>query len=216
VEELDQMDKGENTFLEISMTRSLSILPEPESMRDLAREAGVKGLEEKPKGKDDGPPLFQYFALFGAVVAISSNSTALHMLDGVTPALKLYWRMTASYVTLLPLAIVYFLKDGIPNLSLGQSFTFVAAAVCFAAQNCLFYTSMDYTTIGNAVIYANSQALLLIIGKAFVGEPIHAFESFGVLVAFSGAILCECIYALSSLYHHYFRFLVAVSHLRCW
>jgi drug/metabolite transporter (DMT)-like permease len=184
---LDQMDKGGTGFFDMAMTRSLSILPE--NIPDLAHEAGVPQKDQQDERAGKG--YVQYLALFSAVVAISSNSTALHMLDGVSPALKLYWRMTASYVALSPLAINYFMKDGMPNLTLAQWITFVAAAISFAAQNTLFYTALDYTTIGNAVVYANSQALLLIIGKAFVGERIHEFEACGVVVAFSGAILCS-------------------------
>jgi drug/metabolite transporter (DMT)-like permease len=160
-----------------------------DNISNLAHEAGVK--ENKDKEAEAGPQLVQYFVLLSAVVGISSNSTALHMLDGVAAPMKLYWRMTASYVALLPLALNYFLKDGAPKLSFGGWLTFIAAILCFSIQNCLFYSSLEYTTIGNAVIYANSQALLLIIGKAFVGERIHLFEGCGVIVAFTGAILCS-------------------------
>lgn len=186
VQGLDEMDRGETGFFDMSMTRSLSILPD--NIPALAQEAGVApgtDLEEQ------GPPLLQYFALLGAVVGISSNSTALHMLDGVEAPLKLYWRMTASFVALIPLTIHYLMRDGLPSLSLSGWLTFLSAAVAFATQNLFYYSSLEYTTIGNAVIYANSQALLLIIGKAFVGERIHLLEGLGVVIAFSGAILCS-------------------------
>jgi drug/metabolite transporter (DMT)-like permease len=178
---LDKMDRGEVGFFDMSMTRSLSVLPD--DLSHLIDEAGVK--------EQVGPPVMQYVALLTAVAAISSNSTALHMLDGVEPTMKLFWRMTASYVALSPLAFQYFYKDGFPKLSLGGWLTFIAAVVCYATQNCLFYSALEYTTIGNAVIYSNSQALLLVIGKAFVGERIHPLEGCGVIIAFTGAILCS-------------------------
>jgi drug/metabolite transporter (DMT)-like permease len=105
--------------------------------------------------------------------------------------MKQYWKMTASWVAMSPLAIHYFRKEGIPKLSLMGWFTFVAAIVCYSTSNVLFVTSLEYTTIGNAVIYANSQALLLIFGKACVGDRIHCLEGVGVLIAFTGAILCS-------------------------
>lgn len=186
VGELDEMDRGETGFFDMTMTRSLSVIPN--DISDLAHEAGLKASE---RADVHGPPIFQFSMLLSAVAAISSNSTALHMLDGVHPPLKLYWRMTASYIALSPMAIHYFITDGFPILTLSQWTTFVAAVLCYSIQNCLFYTSLTYTTIGNAVIYANSQALLLIIGKAFVGERIHILEALGVVVAFTGAILCS-------------------------
>lgn len=181
---LDVMDRGETGNFDMGLVRSLSVLPD--NVCDLANEIGMEDEE-----KDGRVPILQYLVLLSAVAAISSNSTALHMLDGVPPPLKLFWRMTSSYIVLSPLALHYLVKDGAPQLSLGGWMTFISAILCFSAQNCLFYSSLQLTTIGNAVIYANSQALLLIIGKAFVGEPIHVFEGCGVLVAFSGAILCS-------------------------
>jgi drug/metabolite transporter (DMT)-like permease len=186
VADLDQMDRGETGFFDMSMTRSLSLIPA--DITDLGHEAGMKA---KDKDEQEGPPIFQFMMLLGAVVAISSNSTGLHMLDGVHPPMKLYWRMTASYCALAPMAIRYFIKDGFPELSFSTWLTFVAAVLGYSLQNCLFYSSLDYTTIGNAVIYGNSQALLLIIGKACVGERIHVLEGWGVFVAFTGAILCS-------------------------
>jgi drug/metabolite transporter (DMT)-like permease len=53
-----------------------------------------------------------------------------------------------------------------------------------------FVIAIQYTSIGNAVIFANSQAILLLAGKAFVGSPILCMEATGALVAFAGAILC--------------------------
>jgi len=175
--------------------------------------------QEEQKEPTSGPPITQYLALLAAVSAVSSNSTALHMLDGVSAPLKLYWRMTASHCALLvPLGLQLYnqlkqqpiprqnpnSKDQkekdrswwcwstfVPRMNLSQWLTFVAAVFAYTTHNLLFYKALDYTTIGNAVIYANSQALLLIIAKGFVGEPIHPFEAVGVVVAFTGAILCS-------------------------
>lgn len=186
VRRLDQMDRGETGFFDMSLTRSLSLLPD--DFEDLVEEVGVEFEEVVLHA---GPPLYQYLALLSAVVAVSSNSTALHMLDGVSAPLKLYWRMTASYFALAPFAIHSVYYEGFPDLNLSSWVTFVVAAMAYSTHACLFVSALDYTTIGNAVIYANSQALLLIIGKAFVGERIHPFEACGVVVAFSGAILCS-------------------------
>jgi len=252
-------------FFDMSMTRSLSVLPDdlgvlledvvhPGAAAAAAAASSRRGGEEEEdeevwtgrrgdggggdvhpllatpttseepqdveqKEPTSGPPIAQYLALLAAVSAVSSNSTALHMLDGVSAPLKLYWRMTASYCALLvPLGLQLYnqlkqqpqenpnSKDPndqkeenrrwwwstlLPRMNFSQWLTFVAAVFAYTTHNLLFYKALDYTTIGNAVIYANSQALLLIIAKGFVGEPIHPFEAVGVVVAFTGAILCS-------------------------
>lgn len=183
---LESMDRGDTGFFDMSVTRSLSILPD--DLDELAEEVGVYLREQGPA---PGPPPLQYVALFSAVVAVSSNSTALHLLDGVQAPLKLYWRMTASYCALLPFALHSLQKDGFPKLNLSGWVTFVAAVTAYSIHGCLFVSALDYTTIGNTVIYANSQALLLIIGKACIGERVHWLEAVGVVVAFSGAIMCS-------------------------
>ena len=187
VEELDTLDQGDTGFLDMSMNRSIAVVPE--DLPDLGQEVGLAPKVESPE--DMGPPVIQYAALLSAVVAISSNATALHLLEGVPSLLKLFWRMTASYLVLLPFALKSFYRDGIPDLSFGNKVTFVAAVACYSVQAMCFIRALDYTSIGNALIFANSQALLLIIGKGFVGEAIHWMEALGVVIAFSGAILCS-------------------------
>ena len=78
----------------------------------------------------------------------------------------------------------------LPDFSPGQWMTFFAAMVAYSTQNVLFVKSLEFTTVGNACIYANSQALLLILGKACVGDRVHVLESLGVVIAFAGAALC--------------------------
>ena len=185
VGELDKFDRGESGFLDMSMTQSLSVIPD--DIPSLGEETGLVQQEEIPAG----PPVIQYLSLLAAVVAVSSNSTALHLLVGVKAPMKLFWRMTASYLALSIFAFRSVMNHGFPILSFGTWLTFLAAAMCYSIHSVLFIQSLDYTTIGNALIFTNSQALLLILGKAFVGERIHVLEGLGVLIAFSGAILCS-------------------------
>jgi drug/metabolite transporter (DMT)-like permease len=127
-----------------------------------------------------------------AVLAVSSNGTALHLLYGVPAPLKLFWRMTVT----CGLLSLFAGKSCVCNktaasLSWAQWNLLILAALCFCAHTLLLYTALEYTTIGNALIYANSQALLLIVGKAVVGEPVTPSEGLGVVTAFTGAILCS-------------------------
>lgn len=153
-------------------------------------EEGKRHADESTK-EPESPIVFNLLMLLGAVFAHSSNSTALYMLTGVTPTMKLFWRMSASYIVLIPFALMYLKYDGFPKLTFGGWTAFLASSVFLTLTSLTFYTALEHTTIGNAVIYANSQALLLIVGKVFIGERIHVLEGCGVIIAFSGAILCS-------------------------
>ena len=66
------------------------------------------------------------------------------------------------------------------------------AACCYATMCVCFVLALEFTSVGNAVIFANSQSILLLFGKAFVGDPISALESLGAFTAFGGAVMCAC------------------------
>lgn len=65
------------------------------------------------------------------------------------------------------------------------------AVICFVGHALGFVTALQYTSIGNAIIGANSQAILLVLGKALIGTQIHWMEAAGVAVAFIGCIMCS-------------------------
>jgi len=183
-EELQESESGKRFFLDMSLTRSMSVLPE--NLAEFVEE--VKGQEPS---EQEAVPLARYLALLGAVMAVSSNGASLAMLHGVDPPMKLYWRMTATALLLSSFAIRITYKEGFPKLSFGQCLELGGAVTCYVCHAICFNTAIEYTSIGNAVVGANSQALLLVIGKIFVGEPVVWMEGGGVLLAFCGCILCS-------------------------
>lgn len=227
-EELETANDGRFGFLDTSLMRGLSILPEDvESWADQRRasdrmhqqqlrqqqqqllyqqlhpdeEIQVDGkgdhLEEtttehpEPEIKSKSLGAGPYLALLGAVLAVSSNGTALTLQSKVPPPLKLYWRMVGTSMVLVPFAMrLLFWVEGFPNLNVGQWATLGLAVACYVAHNLCFITALTYTSIGNAVLFANTQALILLAGKALTGVEIEALEYMGAIVAFSGAIMC--------------------------
>ena len=218
-EELETANDGRFGFLDASLMRGLSILPEDmESWADQARESDRLHLLEQRRhplhedeeqlidseGREDvttdhhdaeivakrlgaGP----YLALLVAVLAVSSNGTALTLQSKLPPALKLYWRMVGTALVLVPFAMrLLFWKEGFPRLNVGQWATLGLAVACYVAHNLCFITALTYTSIGNAVLFANTQALILLAGKALTGVEIESLEYLGAIVAFSGAIMC--------------------------
>jgi drug/metabolite transporter (DMT)-like permease len=151
---------------------------------DFVEEAVGSKLETKKPG------LLDYVSLLSAVLAVSANGSCLALLHGVHPLMKLFWRMTATYLCLSVFAIKTIVTKGFPKLASYDWLTLGGAVACFSVQMGLYYTALSYTSIGNAVIGANSQAILLILGKLLAGESVSPMEGSGVLVAFAGAILC--------------------------
>ena len=173
------------------------ILPEEEPL--MVKPGAAIEAPPPPAGKEEekvsaGNITTGVALLVIAVLAVSSNGTALHLLMHVPAPLKLYWRMTATTILLtafLIKAAVWNKVNIVPQLTPGQWAAFFLAVILFAAHCLLLYLALEYTTIGNAIIYANSQALLLIVGKVFVGQAVTLLEGVGVVVAFTGALLCS-------------------------
>lgn len=206
INELQQADDGQTYFLDTNLTRALSVLPEElgefvEEATGIEVELGKDQLVAKPDIEQPSAEvvkevpaslIWPFISLLTAVFAVSSNGSALALLRGVAPPLKLYWRMTATGGFLSIFALRTLLHaDQLPKLNRSQWLTFAAAVVCFSCQTLLFFVALDYTAIGNAVIYANSQAVILLLGKACVGEPVVLMEGGGAMLAFIGAMLCS-------------------------
>lgn len=186
-EELKNANRGKGYFLDMALTRSLSVIPD--EILEFAEEA--VGAPVPTEAPPEANLIWRYASLLGAVLAVSSNGSALTLLHEVPPALKLYWRMTATAVVLFVFALRVTVRKGVPQLTSMQLVTFGGAVVCFFVHAILFYHALTMTSIGNAVIGANSQALILILAKFLVGETVLLIEAAGVLVAFTGCVLCS-------------------------
>jgi drug/metabolite transporter (DMT)-like permease len=180
------------------MATAVTLLEE-EEVEDSETGGPVRPKQQHPKATTTGESSIvvqQYASLLLAVIAVSSNGTALTLLHGVPPALKLYWRMTVTGLCLLGLALPRLLSHngggGWPTemTAWPKLLSLVCAAVCFAGQGLCFVNALQYTSIGNVVIGANSQAILLVVGKLVSGETVHWLEGGGVVLAFVGFLMC--------------------------
>jgi drug/metabolite transporter (DMT)-like permease len=135
------------------------------------------------------PSLSAYLLFASAVISLSAIGPLLELQDDVHPAMKLYWRQIVTSIMLLPLALHSFYKHGW-NSRVDWCFFFITAAAY--AVNCGgFVMALDYTSVGNAVIFGNSQALIMLIAKVFMGHHLTVVEATGAMVASLGAVLCS-------------------------
>eukprot|EP00977_Amphora_coffeiformis_P015896 scaffold4786_cov198-Amphora_coffeaeformis.AAC.8 len=187
-------------FLEMSLARAWSILPSdvPDVQNAVDK---VLGVVDAPTPTDDNGkqgggantaskiPLHAYLLLALAVVSLSSIGPMLDLQQECSPIMKIYWRMSGTAMFLFPLCCVdLFQQGGLPRLTLPQFTTFCLAAACYATMSNGFVVAIEYTAVGNAVILANGQAVLFLIGRA---EHISLLEGAGASTAFLGAVLCS-------------------------
>jgi drug/metabolite transporter (DMT)-like permease len=215
VEDLHEADEGDLFLLNMGLFRSLSILPgdveyaahhpqgtsafappkDEESEDQFSHmadvEDGYPSKEEPPPAYIHRVPIIAYFLLMTAVVSLSSIGPLLDVQKDATPTSKIYWRMAGTAMLLLPFAAIDAYKNGVPHMNKPQWISFLLASFFYSTCCLSFVLALDFTSVGTAVILGNSQALLLLVGKLFVGDPVSIMEGSGAIVAFSGAVLCS-------------------------
>mmetsp|Transcript_26722 Transcript_26722/g.58577 ORF Transcript_26722/g.58577 Transcript_26722/m.58577 type:complete len:518 (+) Transcript_26722:419-1972(+) len=201
-DEIHKADEDENYMIEMGLTRNLSILHDDvveasgvlqggsEDQNDIETGCGDTGGE--PSVAEVIIPLGAYLLLFSAIVAMSTVGPLLQLQDDTTATMKVLWRMVGTSILLAPLAFVdVCYHSGMPKLTSPQWFTFFLSTFWFVVMAIGFCLSLDYTSVGNAVILSNSLALILLVGRLCTGAHVTMLEFTGAMVAFSGAVLCS-------------------------
>lgn len=204
VGDLKEADDGNEFFLEMTLTRELSILPSdvvqfamdmPDNNASLSFiNVDVEDPDEHrpfvaPKPVET--PASAYVLLAATVIALSSFGPLLDLQQDCTGSMKTVWRQLGTSIVLAPLAFMDVRRNGLPKLSPPQMLTFFLAIVCYATMGIGFVVGLEYTSVGTAVILANSQAIILLLGKLFVGQRMTVLEATGAIFAFLGAISCS-------------------------
>lgn len=197
MEEFQDANENDFHYLEMGLTRNFSILPgdivavaEGEGpLTVLGDDVSVLTLDTG-KMEPGSTPLSAYFLLLSAVISLSAIGPLLVLQDDASSTMKIVWRMIGTSILLLPMAGYEVYTSGLPKLTLAQWFTFFLATTCYDVMTLAFVNSLSFTAVGNAVILSNSLALILLMGKLFVGQRVTPMEGCGALVAFGGAALC--------------------------
>jgi len=121
--------------------------------------------------------------LGAAIVSLSSVAPLLNAHQDVETIMKVFWRMNLTSICLIPLAAKELWKRSIYE-HLRNVLRMGPAALAYAGMTTFFVVALEYTSIGNAVITSNSQCLLLMVAKIFVGATILPIEAVGALIAF--------------------------------
>ena len=134
---------------------------------------------------------------------LSSVGPVSLLISGTVPCLGAYWRLTGTSVALLPLALRAMGSSSSNNnnnnnnefrlpFTWASCLTALMGVVGYVSIGLGFGLAMSHTSIGNVLIFANSQSILLLLGKVVCGNTaLHFVEGLGVVVAVCGAILCS-------------------------
>jgi hypothetical protein len=180
LDNLHDKDEGNTVLYEMSMARNLSILPsdmeifaedmtltlpvfpapKPGHRRKVSlvhtftNEEGQQQEVTVEKTVYTGKiPLHAYMTLLLAVICLSSIGPSLDFQKDVAPTMKIYWRMTATYLVLAPMAFRSIYKDGFPKLTNSQLCTFGMSAFSYAFFCVTFVIALEFTSVGNVVIF---------------------------------------------------------------
>jgi drug/metabolite transporter (DMT)-like permease len=187
----------ENLYLEMTITRSGSMIPY--DLVSFATDGPIqfasKPSNERSSGKSitlqepTHVPWYAYLLLGGTVVALASFGPVLALQVGVSGSMKTVWRQLFTSFVFFPfMAYEMHKHGGFPTLSKTQWFTFFMACLFYSGMGVGFVTALEYASVGICVILANSQCLILLVGKMFVGSHVSWMEVTGATVAFAGTI----------------------------
>ncbi|VEU41624.1 unnamed protein product [Pseudo-nitzschia multistriata] len=200
----------ENYMIEMGLTRNLSILHDDVVEASVLLQGSLLLTSEDNYDTEAGDdncaerfvpgavaaavivPLGAYLLLFSAIVAMSTIGPLLELQGDTTATMKVLWRMIGTSLLLAPRALIdIYRQAGVLRLTPPQWITFFLSTFWFVVMAIGFCLSLDYTSIGNAVILSNSQALMLLSGRMCTGAPVTMLEFTGAIVAFGGAVLCS-------------------------
>jgi len=134
-------------------------------------------------------PFFAYVLLFTAVVSLSAIGPLLLLQEDASPTMKIIWRMMGASMLLSTVVAYEISIEGLPRLNRKQWSTFLLATVGYDVMTLSFVISLDYTSVGNACVLANSLPLILLMGKLCLGQHVTWMEGGGAIVAFVGTAL---------------------------
>eukprot|EP00980_Cylindrotheca_fusiformis_P030959 scaffold25685_cov127-Cylindrotheca_fusiformis.AAC.1 len=182
------------SYMEIGGSKPEDEQQQQHQQQDFSTSSWKKEEEEEDDVSVQKPhhiPISAYFLLAVAVICLSTTGPFFNLQHDVDAVMKIFWRTFCTNCFLLPLAIHGLMTEGFPKMNRSQWIMAFLAGFSYSCLGIFFVMSLDYTSVGNAMILNNSQALLLMLGKLFVGEPVTTLEGIGASVAFLGAVLCS-------------------------
>ncbi|KDO20044.1 hypothetical protein SPRG_14192 [Saprolegnia parasitica CBS 223.65] len=125
--------------------------------------------------------------LAASLITVSSVGIALDLQTGVTPLLKLFWRMTATAFFMGLFAYARGCSFKLPTTIDVVSMAF--AGIGYVIFLGTFICALDMTSVSHAYIFNNCHSLLLVLGKLVFRQPVTGAQLTGTLIGLIGGIV---------------------------
>ncbi|OQR98480.1 hypothetical protein ACHHYP_08612 [Achlya hypogyna] len=131
--------------------------------------------------------------LLSSFASVSSLGVAFDLERGVSPVLKLFWKVSGSCMVLAVIvAIQTLLRRGAwPAIDRPRDTArrILLCASGFTLWNASFNWALAHTSVAHVYLLNNCHALLLVVSRVLLGAPVSFAESFGTLVGIAGSIV---------------------------
>tara|TARA_B100001113_G_scaffold341694_1_gene327130 strand:- start:12636 stop:13613 length:978 start_codon:yes stop_codon:yes gene_type:complete len=116
------------------------------------------------------PSVLTWIILGAALLGVSSGGALLQSFGEVPPLLRASWRLQATTVLLLPLAVLDWGREGVPWTSRGEArgdaMLLVASGVFLALHFGAWTASLDRTTLTHSLLFVTAHPLVVLVGSA--------------------------------------------------
>ncbi|OQR84730.1 Drug/Metabolite Transporter (DMT) Superfamily [Achlya hypogyna] len=144
-----------------------------------------------------GVPLVGFALLLCSFCTISSLGVAFDLMAGVSPILKLFWKVsgTCCVTTVLCLPKLRGIFTG--TVVVPKRDALVMCALGYCLWNCTFIWALEHTSVGHAYILNNSHSLVLVMGKILCRRPVALQEAIGTVIGIAGGVVTALDHTVS-------------------
>ncbi|OQR82227.1 Drug/Metabolite Transporter (DMT) Superfamily [Thraustotheca clavata] len=144
-----------------------------------------------------GVPIVAYLLLICSFCTISSLGVAFDLMTGVSPLLKLFWKVNGTCIATSLICLPKLrgvLSGTVPTPRLS---CLLICALGYCIWNGTFLWALDHTSIGHAYILNNSHSLVLVIWKLLRRSPVAMQEGIGMIIGLGGGVIIALDHTVS-------------------
>ena len=139
-------------------------------------------------------PWHVYLVLLIALIGVSSAGTLLQQIDMIPPILRGAWRLQATSLLLLPLAIYQYAQMEDKVEVKNQLGLMLLSGVFLALHFSTWIASLDYTSLTHSLLFVTTHPLVILVGMAILSrfkemKPASTMEWIGGIIGVTGAII---------------------------
>ncbi|KDO31447.1 hypothetical protein SPRG_04062 [Saprolegnia parasitica CBS 223.65] len=131
--------------------------------------------------------------LLSSFASVSSLGIAFDLEKGVSPVLKLFWKVSGSAMVLALIVLIQTLVKRGTSLHVENpkdtARRILICAAGFTLWNSSFNWALAHTSIAHVYVLNNCHSLLLVIYRALCGDVVAFAEGFGTLVGIAGSVV---------------------------